>query len=118
MWAKGNSTNWSIISTDFLPAKEDTYYNYSLDVSAKDVNQLHSKVIYYDSNKKEIGSDFIFTGRDGTFNNSIVNILNVPHNTKHIKFQMWYTQILSEELLFSLSRHNCSHCVKGSLEKW
>jgi hypothetical protein len=86
---QGNSTNWSIISTDFLPAKEDTYYNYSLNVSARDVNQLHSKVIYYDSKKKEIGSDFIFTGRDGAFNNNIVNILNIPHNTKHIKFQMW-----------------------------
>ncbi len=45
-------------------------YNLTLDVSAKDANQLHSKVIYYDSNKKEIDDDTVFDGRDGTFEHS------------------------------------------------
>ena len=40
------------------------YYRYSLNFSAKDVNQLHSKVFYYDSNKTEIKDDFIFGGKD------------------------------------------------------
>jgi len=84
---KGNTTNWSILSTDFIPVKEDVYYNYSLDISAKDVNQLHSKVIYYDSNKKELTWDFIFSGRDGSFNNTIHNSLLPVLGTKYIKLQ-------------------------------
>jgi len=86
---QSNKTNWRIISTDFLPVKGDINYNYSLNVSAKDVNQLHSKVIYYDLNRSEIGSDFIFSGRDGTFNDSISKILKVPHDAKQIKIQLW-----------------------------
>jgi hypothetical protein len=89
---KGNATNWSVISTDFIPVDENTYYNYSLDLSAKDVHQLHSKVLYYDSNKREIKEDFIFGGRNGTFVDSTTKILQIPSNTSSIKFQMWVHQ--------------------------
>ena len=76
---KATNSSWSVISTDFIPADKNKDYEYNLDVSAKDVNQLHSKVIYYDSNKKEIGSDFIFTGRDGTFSEEFSNSIFTSH---------------------------------------
>ena len=93
MSGEGNSTNWGIISTDFLPAKEDTYYNYSLNVSAKDVNQLHSKVIYYDSNKKEIGSDFYLYRTNGTFNNNIKEKFIPVAGTKYLDSKYWHILI-------------------------
>jgi hypothetical protein len=58
-----NTTNWSTISTDFIPVNENKYYNASLCISGKEVNQLHSKINYFDSNKEEIKSAFIFGGR-------------------------------------------------------
>src|SRR5919197_1304294 len=86
---QGNTTNWSIVSTDFIPVNENTYYNYSMDVSAKDVNQLHSKVIYFNSNKNETKSDFVFNGKDGSFEKRYSQSLSSPPGTKYIKLQMW-----------------------------
>jgi hypothetical protein len=60
-----------------------------MDVSAKDVNQLHSKVIYFNSNKNETKSDFVFGGKDGSFENKYSQILSSPPGTKYIKLQMW-----------------------------
>src|SRR5687768_3319877 len=72
------NSSWSAVSTDFIPIKEDQYYDYGLELSAKNVNQLHSKVIYYDSNKNEINSDYVFRGRDGTFDNKYRNSFLAP----------------------------------------
>jgi len=84
-----NATNWNTISTDFIPINENAYYNASLDISAKDVNQLHSKIIYFDSNKSEIKSVFISGGRNGTFEetNKIVDVS--PNGTKYMQLQLW-----------------------------
>jgi hypothetical protein len=106
----------SVVSTDFIPANDDTYYNYSLDVSAKDVNQLHSKIIYYDLNKSEINDskiihskliyydlnsneillDFIFGGRDGTFKEKFSNVILPPTGTKYMKVQIWIRESLGK----------------------
>jgi glucose/arabinose dehydrogenase len=83
------NSSWSVVSSDFIPVNENTYYNYTLDLSAKKVNQLHSKVIYYDSNKKERGSDFIFGGTDGTFKKQFSNSLLSPVKTKYVQLQTW-----------------------------
>jgi len=64
-------------------------YNYTLDVLAKDVNQLHSKVYYYDSNKKEIKWDFVFAGRGGSFKQRYNEFIIPPIGTKYIKLQLW-----------------------------
>jgi hypothetical protein len=86
---QGNFTYWGTMSSDFIPLNEAAYYNYSLDVSAKDVIQLHSKVFYYDSNKKQIKSDFIFSGRDGSFEQHYKRFIIPPIGTRYIKLQMW-----------------------------
>jgi hypothetical protein len=90
------NSSWSILSTEFIPITEDQYYNYSLEVTAKDVNQLHSKVIYYDSNKNEINSDFIFGGRDGTFEDKISNSFLAPNGTKYVQIQLWVRPTLDK----------------------
>jgi len=87
-------SRWSVISTDFIPIKDHVHYNYSLYVSAEDVNQLHSKVYHYDSDKKEISWDFIFEGKDGTFEDIFSKPILSPIETKYIKLQTWIKQSL------------------------
>jgi hypothetical protein len=84
----GNTTKWNTISTYFIPVNENAYYNTSLYISAKDVNQLHSKVNYYDSNKKEIKSVFISGGRDGTFEVPYNITDSSPNGTKYIQLEI------------------------------
>jgi aldose sugar dehydrogenase len=88
--AKGSKENNTYVYLYFTQSGNDTIlYNYALDVSARDVNQLHSKVLYYDSNKKEITEDFIFGGKDGTFKDKFSNTRIPPNGTQYIKLQMW-----------------------------
>ncbi len=93
---QGNFSYWGVISTDFIPSNEITYYNLTLDVSAKDANQLHSKVIYYDANNKEISQDTVFDGRDGTFEHSYEKVISVPLGAKYLKLQMWISPNISK----------------------
>ena len=88
------NSSWSIISTDLIPVNDYSFYNYSLDVSAKGVNQLHSKVYYFDSEKNETGWDFIFDGRDGTFKEKFMNSFLPEIGTKYLKLQMWIRKSL------------------------
>ena len=83
-----DTTKWNTISTDFIPVNENAHYNFSLYLSAKDVNQLHSKILYYDLNKTEIKSALIFGGRDGTFEGPYNKIDSSPNGTKYIKLQI------------------------------
>jgi hypothetical protein len=84
-----NSIPWSIVSTNFIHAKERAEYNYSLDISAKAVHQLHSKVVYFDSNRKELGTDLIFDGKDGTFEEKFSKTLLSPAGTKYLQLKMF-----------------------------
>jgi hypothetical protein len=89
---EGNSSSWAVVSTDYIPIDGYTPYKYSLNISAKDVNQLHSKIYYYDSNKNEIKTDFVFHGTDGTFKDTITNTLITPSNASYVKLQIWVLQ--------------------------
>jgi len=84
-----DTTNWNTISTNFIPVNENAYYNTSLYISAKDVNQLHSKIIYFDSNKREIKSVFGYGGRDGTFEYAYQKIHFSPKGAKYMQLQIW-----------------------------
>jgi len=99
------STNspWSVISTDFIPVDFDVDYNLGMQVSAKDVNQLHSKVIYYDSNKKEIGWNFVFGGRDGSFQDEFTYFVLPQMATKFMKIQMWVRPTLEKNGTYTLN---------------
>ena len=94
-----NST-WSVVSTDFIPVKEGQVYNYGLEVSATDVNQLHSKVVYYDLNKNEINSTFIFVGMDGTFQDKFSNSNISPNGTKYAQIQLWVRPTLEKSAFY------------------
>ena len=79
---------WSVISTDFIPIKKGGVHNYSLDISANNANLLHSKVIYYDSAKNETFWKFIFSGKNGTFNEQLSNSIFSPPETEYVKLQI------------------------------
>ena len=57
-------------------------------ISAKDVNQLHSKINYFDSNKKEIKSVLISGGSSGTFQAPYNIIGSSPNGTKYLQLQI------------------------------
>jgi glucose/arabinose dehydrogenase len=81
----------------YTESDSDPYYffNYSLDVLAKDVNQLHSKVYYYDADKREIPVEyFIFDGKNGTFENTFNSSSIPPEKAEYLKVQMWIRQNL------------------------
>ena len=87
---KDNTFNWNIISTDYIgidngPKSIET----GLNISARDVTLLHPKLVYYDENKTNIGSDFIFGGRNGTFHENITNVYNLPQGTEYLKLQLY-----------------------------
>lgn len=85
---QGNKSEWNSIATDFIPINDKSYYNFNLEVSAKNVEQLHSKAIYFDENRKRIEGDFIFEGQYGTFQNSYLTSIVPPLGTKYLRFEM------------------------------
>jgi hypothetical protein len=83
-----NTTKWKTISTDFIPVNENADYDFSLYLSAKDVNQLYSKILYFDSNKTKIKSALLSGGRSGTFEEHYNIIKSSPNGTKYMKLQI------------------------------
>jgi len=86
---QGNFSYWGTISTDFIPISENTSYGLSMDVSAKDVNQLHSKAYYFNSSDQEIKNELIFGAKDGTFSNAFRNTAMSPSGAQYMKLQLW-----------------------------
>ena len=83
-----NTTKWKTISTDFIPVNENADYDFSLYLSAKNVNQLHSKINYFDSNKTKIKSVLLSGGRSGTFEEPYNIIKSSPNGTKYMNLQI------------------------------
>jgi hypothetical protein len=81
---------WNILSTDFIPIRDDRYYNASLRISANDVSQLHSRVLYFDSQKRVLseGTDYIFRTRDGTFRDNFASSILPPLDASYLKLQV------------------------------
>ena len=51
---ESEKVGWNIISTDYIPINDNRYYNATLDISARDVKDLHSRVLYFDTKKEEM----------------------------------------------------------------
>jgi hypothetical protein len=87
---QSNKVGWNTISTDYIPINENAHYNATLHISAKDVKQLHSKIFYFDVEKKLVreSGDFIFQGKDGTFNGTFTYNVLPPIGTKYLKLQI------------------------------
>lgn len=88
--------SWSNFYTAFIPINNDTIYNYSLIISAKDVNKLHSIVYYYDSFKSEIERDTIFPPSNGTFKKEFSKTSISPSEAEYAKIQMMVTASLGK----------------------
>jgi len=87
---QGDKAGWNILSTDLIPIDDDAYYNATLDISAKDVEQLHSRILYYDLNEKEMtgATDYVFKGKDGTFKDTFTSSILPPMGAKYLKYQV------------------------------
>jgi hypothetical protein len=85
---QGVPAEWEIVSTDFIPIEDNRFYNFSLNIFARDANELHSKVLYYDSDKKRIKSEFLSQGQDGTFSETINSSIVPPLGTKFVKYEI------------------------------
>ena len=85
---QGDKYGWNVLSTDFIPIVDNAYYNASLDISATDVKQLHSRIIYFDSEKRETSAELIFEKKDGNFKDSFALSLLPPKGTKFVKYQI------------------------------
>jgi aldose sugar dehydrogenase len=103
---QGNSRKWSVMSSGFIPIVNDTFYNYSLGVSANGVNQLHSKIYYYNSNRTEVKWDFLLGGRDGTFDGLFSRILKSPPNSSYVKVQLWSLPNPEKTSKYTIERAN------------
>jgi hypothetical protein len=86
--SRGRSTDWHVVSTEFIPIDGKGYYNVSMDLSSQDVNQLHAKVNYYDTEKRRISSDFISEGRDGTFSQNLNASVIPPPGGDYAKLEL------------------------------
>jgi hypothetical protein len=86
----GVKVGWNTLTTDLIPIANDTNYKASFDVSAKDVKQFHSKILYFDSKQQEIkrSDQYILDGKDGTFEDSFSSALLPPKGAKYLKYQI------------------------------
>jgi hypothetical protein len=85
---EGDKYGQNILSTDYIPIVDSRYYNASLDITTRDVRQIHSRIVYFDSEKKETSTDLIFEGKDGTFKDSFASSILPPKGTKFVKYQV------------------------------
>jgi hypothetical protein len=93
---QGNASVWSMITTDHIPIKDKSYYNFLLNVSAIDVNQLHGRVTYYDKDRQKIGGDFISRERDGTFHDVYSASIVPPLGAKYLRFEILIKPITTD----------------------
>jgi len=60
-----------------------------LEVSASDVKEFHSKILYFDSKENEMDRvQYILDGKDGTFKESFSKVILPPKGAKYIKYQV------------------------------
>ena len=86
---QGDKPGSNILATTFVRISDEAYYNASLDISAEDVKQLQSRILYYDANKQAMKQgDIIFKGKDGTFRDTFTSSILPPKDSKYLKFQV------------------------------
>ena len=85
-----DESGWDTISTNFIPISDDAYYNASLHLDARDVIQLHSKILYFDSKLEEFqdSQHYVLDGKDGTFNDTFRLYCGSAQGSKYIKIQV------------------------------
>jgi hypothetical protein len=88
--------NWNIISTDYIPVADSSYNNASFNIEARNVKQLHPKIIFYDENKDRIANlnndeieKILSAGQDGDFKKRYTSSFLAPIGTKYIKLELF-----------------------------
>jgi hypothetical protein len=106
---KENTPNWNVISTQLIPVNDQSFYNVSLKVSARDVNQLHPKIVFFDEDRKQMTSlekepleEIIYPGLDGNFNKSYMGSPLLPLGTKYMKIQVLTRPNLGTDSAFQI----------------
>lgn len=84
---QGNNTK-GVITTNFIPINEESYYDYIINVTGKDVNQFYSRVLYFDSNKKPLSKEIAFPAVAGSFKNTFNTSILPPIGTKYLKLEL------------------------------
>ncbi len=85
-----SENGWDTISSAFVPISDEGYYNASLELTSKDVLQLHSKILFFDAKQREIpdSQHYILDGKDGTFSDTFDSFVIPPKGAEYIKFQV------------------------------
>ena len=112
---QGNFTHWGVISTDFIPINTNAFYDLSFEVLAKDVNQFHSKVYYFDDNLNGIQlkgrEDFVSDGQDGNFREKYYKYVTPPLGAKYIQLQLWVKPNIDVRSTYSMDNVNINEIL-------
>ena len=89
---KGNSKQWNVLTTDYLPLTDFISENasgnltYQLSVSAVNVESLHSRITYFDEDRFPIENSFIsFKQKNGSFTDTYTRNAPIPEGGKYFK---------------------------------
>ena len=99
---QGNQSEWSMITTDNIPINDKSYYDFSLAVSAREVNQLYGRVTYYDEDGQKMGSESISKRRDGTFNDLYSASIVPPSGAKYLRFEILIRPDTADDTSYSI----------------
>lgn len=94
---------WRQATTDFIPVEANSPYSLILKLTAQNANQIHAKVVYYDSDFESLKTDFISGGIDGDFLNREFSYgVLTPPETSFIKLQIWANPPSTGETTFRI----------------
>jgi len=87
---QSSKDGFNVLSSHLVPISDEAYYIANLDIEASDVKRLHSRILYFDSNAKEISGsiDYIFKEKDGSFNGTFSSGILPPLGAKYLKVQI------------------------------
>jgi hypothetical protein len=86
---RGDSTVWNVISSDYIEVEQGSNIRYEFTAHGQDVNGLHSKVYYFDADKKPFYNEFVMGGMSGTFTHSASKTLSTPEGAAYANLQFW-----------------------------
>jgi hypothetical protein len=81
-------TSWSVLSTDYIPITDDSYYEFSMDIRGKNVDNFHVRAQYYDSNKTRIDREIIYDSSRDSFDDKFAASIIPPESTGFLRFEV------------------------------
>jgi hypothetical protein len=109
----GSSKDWQIITTDFIPATENVLLDYQVTLICENVNGLHSKVFYFDEDKKMIKTEITSSSIQGTINQDIEKKIITPLGTKFIKLAFFIKNNSDKESSFFIKNVDIEQTISN-----